>query len=46
MIVIKLANQQELIPVIWVLVCKIPEISLELLVDSLSLAVSLWMVSH
>jgi hypothetical protein len=45
-VVIKLAKGQQIIPVILALICEVPEISLKLLVNTLSLTVGLWMVSH
>jgi hypothetical protein len=44
-VVIKLAEGQQLIPVILALICEALEISLEPLLYALSLTVGLWMVS-
>jgi hypothetical protein len=45
-VVIKLTEGQQLVPVVLALICKVLEISFKLLVNLFSLAISLWMVSH
>jgi hypothetical protein len=45
-VVIKLAERQQLISVVLVVTCEVPQIPLQLLGHMLSLAIGLWVISH
>jgi hypothetical protein len=45
-VVIKLTEGQQIVPVVLALISEVLEMSLKILVYTLSLTISLWMVSH